>query len=114
VDNSDYERSTVVMEYLGYASYNYVTPEVFEETMKLRYSANADCSKMFDIMRDGCTFDIGSLFYMSFTPGVYPDAHSMFRNAVLQNILDWQGNYKSRYEAGMIYVVNKLNEFYGG
>ena len=114
VDNSDYERSTVVMEYLGYASYNYVTPEVFEETMKLRYSANADCSKMFDIMRDGCTFDIGSLFYMSFTPGVYPDAHSMFRNAVLQNILDWQGNYKSKYEAGMIHVVNKLNEFYGG
>lgn len=113
-DSVDFERSTAVMEYLGYASYNYVTPEVFEETMKLRYSANENCSKMFDIMRAGCTFDIGSLFYMSFTPGVYWDAHSMFRNAVLGDITNWQSHYTGSYEAGLTAVTAKLNEFYGG
>jgi hypothetical protein len=110
----DFERSTAVMECLGYASYNYVTPVVFEETMKLRYSANEDCSQMFDIMREGCTFDVGSLFYMSFTPGVYSDAHSMFRNNVLQNITNWQSQYLNRYEAGLTAVTEKLNQFYGG
>ncbi len=111
VDSVDKERSTVVMEYLGYASYNYVTPEVFEETMKLRYSANEDCSKMFDIMRNGCTLDIASLFYMAFTG--YPDAHSMFRSAVLGNVTNWQSNYTNRYDAGLNYVVGALNDFYG-
>jgi hypothetical protein len=113
-DSVDFERSTAVMECLGYASYNYVTPVVFEETMKLRYSANEDCSKMFDIMREGCTFDVGSLFYMSFIPGVHSDAHSMFRNNVLQNITNWQSQYLNRYEAGLTAVTEKLNQFYGG
>ena len=113
-DSENLERSTAVMEYLGYASYNYVTPEIFEQTMKLRYSANEDCSKMFDIMREGCTFDIGSLFYMSFTPGVYRDAHSMFRNAVKGNITNWQSYYLSYYESALVAVTEKLNQFYGG
>lgn len=112
-DSANYERSTAVMEYLGYASYNYVTPEVFEETMKLRYSANEDCSKMFDIMREGCNYDVGSLFYMS-TPAGSTDAHSMFRNAVHGEVTNWQSHYTGKYEAGLIAVTEKLNEFYGG
>lgn len=112
-DIDDIERSAAVMEYLGYASYNYVTPVVFEETMKLRYSVNEDCSNMFDIMRDGRTYDTASLFYMSFTPGVYYDAHSMFRNAILGNVTNWTSHYRGTYEAGLVAVTKQLNEFYG-
>lgn len=112
-DIEDADRSSAVMEYLGYASYNYVTPVVFEETMKLRYSVNEDCSRMFDIMRAGCTYDTASLFYMSFTPGIYYDAHSMFRNATLGNITNWSSHYYTKFEAGLIAVTQQLNQFYG-
>ena len=112
-DIDDYERSVAVFEYLGYTSYNNVTPVIFEETMKLRYSENDDCAKMFDIMRNGCTYGVASLFYMSFTPGVYWDAHSMFRNAVISNTTGWVSHYETKYKAGLEYVTQLLNDFYG-
>ena len=112
-DIDDYERSGAVFEYLGYTSYNNVTPVIFEETMKLRYSENEDCAKMFDIMRNGCTYGVASLFYMSFTPGVYWDAHSMFRNAVISNTTGWVSHYETKYKAGLEYVTGLLNDFYG-
>jgi hypothetical protein len=111
-DLADANRSAAVMEYLGYASYNYVTPAVFEETMKLRYSVNEDCANMFDIMRDGRTYDVASLFYMCFTPGTYWDAHSMFRNAVKNNITNWMSHYESKFHPGLVAVTQQLNEFY--
>ena len=111
-DTADADRSAAVMEYLGYASYNYVTPTVFEEVMKLRYSANSDCSNMFDIMRNGRTYGVASLFYMSFTPGVYRDAHSMFRNAVLYNVTGLDSYYKTYYKEHLEIVTEQLNAFY--
>lgn len=111
-DIDDYERSGAVFEYLGYTSYNNVTPVIFEETMKLRYSENEDCSKMFDIMRNGCTYGVASLYYMSFTPGTYYDAHSMFRNAVIGNTTGWVSHYETKYKSGLEYVTGLLNDFY--
>lgn len=111
IDNA--ERAAAVFEYLGYANYHSVTPVIFEDMMKLRYSVDSDCSNMFDIMRNGCTYGVASLYYMSFTPGKYWDAHSMFRNAVLNNVTSWSNHYESKFHAGLDYVIGELNNFYG-
>ena len=111
-DIDDPDRSAAVLEALGYASYTYVTPVVFEETMKLRYSENSDVAQMFDYIRNGCIFDVGSLFYMQFSASGYYDAHSMFRNAVFNNTSNWTSNYLNNYATGLIAVTRTLNDYY--
>lgn len=110
-DVADPNRSAAVMEALGYYGYNYVTPVIFEETMKLRYSESGDVSKMFDIMRSGCTYDVSALFYMAFA-GVSTDASSMFRNAVINDVTNWMSMYRDTYENGLKIVAEKINSFY--
>ena len=111
-DIRDPDRSAAVLEALGYTSYHYVMPVIFEDTLKLRYSENEDCANMFDIMRNGCVFDVGSLFYMSFEGGNYLCAHSMFRDAVQNRITNWVSNYNNRFKTGLTAVTEQLNEFY--
>lgn len=111
-DIDDANRSAAVLEALSYSAYTYVTPVVFEETMKLRYSENGDVSKMFDYLREGCIFDVGSLFYMQFSANGYKDPHSMFRNAILNSTSNWTSNYMNNYATGLVAVTRTLNEYY--
>lgn len=111
-DISDPDRSAAVLEVMSYMSHYYVVPVVFEETMKLRYSENDDCANMFDIMRSGCVFDVGSLFYMTFESHNYLCAHSMFRDAVQNRITNWVSAYNNRFATGLNAVVEELNTFY--
>lgn len=111
-DVSNADRSAAVLETLGYASYSYVTPVIFEETMKLKYSENPDCSAMFDYLRNGCTYDVGSFYYMTFEANSYLVPHSMFREAVQKSISNWVSNYNNRFKTGLEDVVGQLNDFY--
>lgn len=111
-DIADPNRAAAVLETLGYASYIYVMPVIFDTTLKLRYSENGDCAKMFDIMRQGCVFDVGSLFYMTFEGNNYLCAHSMFRDAVQNRITNWVSAYNNRFKTGLENVTARLNEFY--
>ncbi len=67
---------------------------------------------MFDYMREGCIFDVGSLFYMQFSANGYKDPHSMFRNAILNSTSNWTSNYMNNYATGLVAVTKSLNEFY--
>ena len=67
---------------------------------------------MFDIMRQGCVFDVGSLFYMTFEGNNYLCAHSMFRDAVQNRITNWVSAYNNRFKTGLENVTARLNEFY--
>ena len=109
-DIDDPDCSAAVLETLGYASYTYVTPIVFEETMKLRYSENNDVSNMFDYLRNGCTFDVGSFYCIPFEELGTP--HGMFRNAIVNGVNNWVSNYNNKFKAGSEYMVAELNKFY--
>ena len=50
---------TAVLEYLGSESYEKLTPIVFEQLMKLRYSEDEVSSSMFDYIRENVIFDLG-------------------------------------------------------
>ena len=54
--------AAAVLECLGSEGYRKVTPEMFEECMKLRYAKDSDTGEMYDIIRAGLVFDIGRVF----------------------------------------------------
>ncbi len=84
----DAEASAATIELLAYESYLHVTPAVFEESMKLRYSDQSDDAYMFDKIREGVVIDIGRLF----TVQLDNMSFSIFRNAVRNNAA---GSYMS-------------------
>ena len=102
------DASSALMEVMGYASYAYVTPAIYEETMKLKYSMNDKASQMFDIMRSGATSDIGILNYMSFTAA----PQSMFRNAIELGVTNWVSNYRNKFESSMMDALKDINGYY--
>ena len=109
VDNPDC--SGAVMEAMGYLNYHTVTPVIYEETMKLRYSENEDCSAMFDYMRDGRTFELATLHGMAFD-GHGLGAYTMFRTNLMENCTNWVSTYKNDYEGNLTRVIGLLNNFY--
>ena len=98
------------METMAYASYKYVTPEVFYSAMKYQYSKDENASRMFDIIREGSITDLGILSYMLFNSGIEPA--SMFRNALRLGNTNWISYYKSKFENPMSSVVGALNDMY--
>lgn len=114
-DVKDPNRSGAVMELMNYAGYIYLVPAIFEKTMKSRYSPTNDVANMYDIMRNGRDYEIGSAFYMTFHAyGYENDASTMFRYNVQKNTTNWISVYKQNYEPGLHYVCRLINEFYTG
>jgi hypothetical protein len=115
-DAKDPSLSSAVLETLGYSSYDVVSPVVYENVMKLRYSKDPDSSRMFDIIRDGAMTDAGILNYWVFVGNNCPDPLSMFRNLLHDSPSggDWLSNFENRYKSGMEKTLNDLNVFYLG
>ena len=61
---SDQERDMIgaVLECMASQAYRTVTPAVFEITMKLKYASDTTDSVMYDIIRNGISFDTGRIF----------------------------------------------------
>ncbi len=111
-DAKDLTRSSAVLETLGFASYTMVTPMIFENMMKLRYSSNPDVAAMFDYLRNGCMLDSASLYCIHFDGTGINHPHGMFRTAVVHNIDNWTSNYINNFKTGIDTIVKEMNEFY--
>ena len=60
------EICSALLEAMGSENYRSITPKVFESAMKIRYASGAEAGKMYDIIREGISFDLGRLFCESF------------------------------------------------
>jgi hypothetical protein len=63
--SADLNRAAAVLECWASEAYRLTSPALFETTFKLRYSETTTESQMYDIIREGITFDIGRLFNSS-------------------------------------------------
>jgi len=73
--------AATAIESMAYNSYTTVTPAIFEVTMKLKYSKEANDSQMYDIIRENVYFDMGRIF----TTSVNNLSYNVFRNAIKNN-----------------------------
>lgn len=91
VSASDPDASAALLECLGSEGYRRVTPKLFEVAMKVRYSKDHVSSRMYDIIRESVTFDLGRIFNESL--GKIPNA--TLRNLVNSNSSDWASRYQT-------------------
>ena len=63
------EAAVTTLEAIGSANHRTVTPAVFEVAMKVRYTDDVQTSGMYDLLREGISFDIGRLYASTFQNG---------------------------------------------
>ncbi len=73
------EASVTTLEAIGSANHRTVTPAVFEVAMKVRYTDDPQTSEMYDLLREGISFDIGRLYASTFQNGTA----NLFRTTAL-------------------------------
>lgn len=76
--SEDRMNAATVLQSLAAQSYLNVTPVLFEETLKLRYSPELEDAKMFDILKNTLCFDVGRTYCKS----VNDYSWSIFRNCI--------------------------------
>jgi len=82
--NKGVEMAAAVLEAQASQGYRSVSPIIFEVTMKSRYAADNEVSKMYDILRDGVCFDLGRIYNYSLG-NYYPS----FRTTILNGGKGW-------------------------
>ena len=66
---------------------------------------------MFDIMRNGRTYEISSLFGIAFE-GLGYSGYAFMRDNVMNDRTDWVSNFRKDFEGNLQRVTNVLNDFY--
>lgn len=84
-DEATARRAAAVLECMGSEGYRKITPVLFEERMKLRYSHDPDSRRMYDLIRSGVVFDIGRVFGRQ----MGDIAQTSFRGNVELNSTSW-------------------------
>ena len=110
--NSNSKKASVAattLEAMASENYRSVTPAVFEVAMKVRYSSDAQSSRMYDILRSTVSFDMGRLCSAHFSN----HTTKTFRNSALDNPTGFLTLLQSR-RTGINKAIEKLMaEFQG-
>ena len=78
VKAKDADAAAAVLECLGSESYRRITPALFEQSMKVRYSESPDDSQMYDLVKRSVVMDLARIF----TTPLNNNSYLPFRNAV--------------------------------
>ena len=81
VKAKDADAAAAVLECLGSESYRRITPALFEQSMKVRYSESPDDSMMYDLVKKSIVMDLARIF----TTPLNNNSYAPFRNAVKDN-----------------------------
>ncbi|MBO7376760.1 MAG: hypothetical protein J6V01_06605 [Clostridia bacterium] len=103
------EAAATTLEVLGSESYRLVTPEVFENTMKIRYSDGAEAAEMYDTLRRTVSFDLGRLFVTTFG--------NTAANALRTNALGTPASYTTNIKRSLTAInkgITKIEDYYFG
>jgi hypothetical protein len=85
------DTAAATLEVLCSEAYRQTTPMLFETTMKYKYTSDDESVKMYDIIRESVSIDIGRIF----TTELNNLSYSLFRNTVVNNTV---GNWASAFK----------------
>lgn len=99
-DSQRADLAAAVLECWAYEAYEITTPAVFEITMKIRFAKDSETAKMYDMIRDGVTFDLGRIYGLTMNNLT----QSIYRNA-MENRTPWTSRkavYSSQIESFLV------------
>ncbi len=88
-------------------SYRQVTPQLFEISLKVKYTQGNENAEMYDIIRENLTFDLGRIFSNVLV------GQAGWRNTVASNSSNWASLCKG-YEKQLPKKLEKMISAYGG
>ena len=91
IDAKNPDMSAAVMEAMASESYRTVSPALFENAFKVKYSQDAQSSLMYDLIRSTVSFDFGRVYNNDLNALTY----SLFRNAIVTQNTNWASTIKS-------------------
>lgn len=104
VSCKDFDMSGAVLEAWSSLAHRELQPEYFEVSMKVRYSEDEGSARMFDIIRNTLSFDIGEIF-----ASVLANPSAAFRDQYIRvNNTDWASYVASQTDTWQ----EKLNSIY--
>lgn len=98
--------ASAVLEAWAYYGYEYTTPAIFEVTMKIRFAKDSETAKMYDMIRNGITFDLGRIYGIT----LGDMTQTLYRNA-MTNRTTWAAR-KSAYTRQLTTLMQKVNAAY--
>ncbi len=109
IDSKDDELPmlSAFLEVYASESYRQLTPQLFEVSLKVKYTQDNDAARMYDIIRESLCFDIGRIFSDALI------GQGAWRNAVKNNMNNWASAAK-QYERVMNKKLGTLIEAYEG
>ena len=99
--SSQKEEAAVVLECLGSEGYRNITPALFEISMKERYVSDGNATRMFDIIREGVSFELGRIFTYNLNRLTY----SLYRSEFVR---EGGSQYASSFESSKTALDNLL------
>lgn len=100
------EAAAATLELMAYQSYLLITPALFQEAMKIRYSDEGNDSMMYDIIRENVVIDLGRLL----STQVSNLSYQIFRDAVDYNSAGSWSSMKSKHSKVFKNKLKDINE----
>ena len=96
---NNHRKSAIVMESMAHDGYIDLSPYIYENSLKSRYSNRAQDAKMFDYLRRGVSYDVGRVLDNV-------DIFALVRGSVRDNeiITARYKDNKSKYETELLNV----------
>lgn len=96
------EAAAATLEDMAYESYILISPALFDQSMKSRYSSEANDAQMYDLIHDTICFELGRIF----TTELDNLSYSVWRNCIKSN----QGSHWKTLASMNAKRINKLLE----
>ncbi|MBQ4557307.1 MAG: extracellular solute-binding protein [Clostridia bacterium] len=100
----DEERTSAVIEAIGYYSNDYIIPAYYEKTLNGQYTRDEESGEMLDIIFDTRAYDLGYVFQPSQLP-----ENMLFM--IRDGVFDWSSRY-ARLEISAQTLLNYYSKFY--
>ena len=94
------ENAALVLESMAANGYTKITPVLFEDALKLRYSPELEDAMMFDILRDSTCFDVGRIYC---TP-LDNNSWDIFRSSIAKGSTSYVTKIKAAMKASQTLV----------
>ena len=99
-DTEKVDAAAAAIECQASEAYRKTTPAIFEVCLKVKYASDFESGRMFDIIRDGVTFDLGRIFCLDFSSGSTKYAtYNLFRHSLVNKKPEWASTYAAEKPA---------------
>jgi len=107
MDATQMEKLSAVIQEMSFYNYKYVTPEIFDTSLKNRYADEPDDARMFELCREGIVFEMGRLA----NNAIDTSASAGYRSTVVSGQNTWSSK-SARYKKLVSDKLKTLNEAY--